>query len=173
MISKNTPLVEVMKDCKPCACRACEHGCLHGSGVLTKEDVPKLAKHLGITEERLKEKHLEEVEKFNTKLFRPKVLRKDGKPFGKCSFYDEELKCTIHNAKPTECKVSMGCGEHGEELSVWFTLNTFLNENDPESVRQYASYLKVGGKTLPGGELHAIIKDEKTLKKILSYEILR
>ena len=173
MITKNTPLHEVMEHAQPCTCHACEHGCQHGSGALTKEDVKKLAKFLGMDEEQLKEKYLEEVEKFNTRLYRPKVLRRKGKPFGRCMFFDEEKKCTIHDAKPTECKVSMGCGDKGEKLSLWFTLNHFVNENDPESVRQYATYLRSEGKTLPGGELHELVKDKEKLKKILSYEILR
>ena len=52
-------------------------------------------------------------------------------------------------------------------------LNYFVNKNDPESIRQFAAYLKSGGKTLPGGRLEDFIPDKKKLKKILNYDILR
>ena len=60
------------------------------------------------------------------------------------------------------CKIG-NCKEHGEELSIWFTLNYFVNKDDPESIRQFHTYLKSGGKTLPKGELKDFIKDEKAV----------
>ena len=124
-----------------------------------------------ISEEVLKKEFLEEVEKFNTKKYRPKILRKD-KPYGKCIFFDEEIGCKVHEVKPLECKISMGCKDFGENLSLWFMLNHFVNKDDAESVRQYASYLKTGGKTLRGAELKDLVPDKEKLKKILSLEIL-
>jgi hypothetical protein len=44
-----------------------------------------------------------------------------------------------------------------------------VNPTDPESVRQWASYLKAHP-TIPGGELRDLVKDEKLLKDILSYQ---
>jgi hypothetical protein len=52
-------------------------------------------------------------------------------------------------------------------------LNYFVNKNDPESIRQFNAHLKSGGKTLPGGELKDFVPDEKKLKKILSFEMLK
>ena len=170
-LTKNTPVEEVLKLSNPCKCESCTVGCRHGSGFLVKEDIPRIAKFMGITEEVLKKEFLEEVEKFNTKKYRPKILRKD-KPYGKCIFFDDEIGCKVHEVKPLECKISMGCKDFGENLSLWFMLNHFVNKDDAESVRQYASYLKTSGKTLRGAELKDLVPDKEKLKKILSLEIL-
>lgn len=169
-LTKNTPVKEVLKLVNPCKCEACTVGCRHGSGFLVDEDIPKLAKFMGLSEDVLKKEFLEEVEKFNTKRYRPRILRKD-KPYGKCIFFDEEIGCKVHEAKPLECKISMGCKDYGEQLSLWFMLNHFVNKDDAESIRQFASYLKSGGKTLQGAELKDLVPDEEKLKKILNFEI--
>ena len=170
ILTKDTPVNEVLSLTNPCKCDACTVGCRHGSGFLADEDIPKLAKFMRISEEVLKKEFLEEVEKFNTKRFRPKILRK-GKPYGKCIFFDEKVGCKVHEAKPLECKISMGCKSYGEKLSLWFMLNHFVNKDDAESVRQFATYLKSGGKTLKGAELKDLVPDKNKLKKILSFEI--
>jgi len=169
-LNKNTDVKEVLKLAHPCKCEACTVGCRHGSGFLIDEDIPRIAKFLNVSEEALKKEFLEEVEKFNTKRYRPKIIRKN-KPYGKCIFFDEEIGCRIHGEKPLECKVSMGCKDYGEQLSLWFMLKHFVNKDDAESVRQYASYLKSGGKTLEGAELKDLVPDDEKLKKILSFEI--
>ena len=171
-LTKNTPLKDVLGLAHPCECDACANGCRYGSGFLAEGDISKIAKHLCITEEALKKEFLEEVEKFNTKKFRPKILRKN-RQYGKCIFFDEKIRCKIHEAKPLECKISMGCKDYGEQLSLWFMLNHFVNENDAESVRQYAAYLKIGGKTLQGAKLEELVPDKERLRKILSFEILQ
>ena len=171
-LTKNTDVKKVLELAHPCKCEACTVGCRHGSGFLVEEDIPKIAKFLGITEDVLKKEFLEEVEKFNTKKYRPKVLRKE-KQYGKCIFFDEEIGCKVHEVKPLECKVSMGCKPYGEQISLWFMLNHFVNENDPESVRQYSTYLKSGGKTLEGASLQELVPDKEKLKKILKFEILK
>jgi len=170
-LAKDTHVNEVLKLTNPCKCEACTVGCRHGSGFLEDGDIPRLAKFMGITEEVLKKEFLEEVEKFNTKRFRPKILRKD-KPYGKCIFFDENIGCKVHEAKPLECKISMGCKSFGEDLSLWFMLNHFVNKDDAESIRQFASYLKSGGKTLDGASLNDLVPDKEKLRKILSLEIL-
>jgi hypothetical protein len=137
-----------------------------------REDYKPLADFLGVTVDEMKEKHLEEIEKFNTKLMRPKLRREKGKPYGPCLFYSEKNGCAVHDAKPLECKVG-NCSKHSEDLSLWFTLNYYLNENDPESIRQFAAYLNSGGKTLDDAELKHLVPDEKKLKKILNYEIIK
>ena len=169
-LTKNTPVKEVLKLAHPCKCEACTVGCRHGSGFLVEEDIPRIAKFLNVAEEVLKKEFLEEVEKFNTKKYRPKILRKD-KQYGKCIFFDEEIGCKVHEVKPLECKISMGCKPYGEQLSLWFMLNHFVNKNDAESIRQFASYLKCGGKTLKGAELKDLVPDHEKLRKILSFEI--
>lgn len=169
MISKKTPLKKALELGK--ACDKCGHCCSHGAGALADDDLKKIAKFLKTTENELKKTCLEEIEKFNTKRLRPIIIKK-GKPYGRCVFLDEKKGCRIHSVKPLECKVG-NCSEHGEDLSLWFMLNYFVNPDDPESVRQYAAYLKSGGKTLKGGKLEEIVPDKKTLKKILEYKILR
>ena len=47
----------------------------------------------------------------------------------------------------------MGCKDYGEELMTWFTVNYVVDANDAESVRQYAQFIKSGGKMIPGAEL--------------------
>ena len=169
-LTKYTPLEDVLKLAHPCKCEACTVGCRHGSGFLIDGDIPKIAKFLSISEEVLKKEFLEEVERFSTKRYRPKILRKN-KPYGKCIFFDEEIGCRVHEAKPLECKVSMGCKDYGEQLSLWFMLNHFVSKDDAESVRQYASYLKSGGKTLEGAQLKDLVPDKEKLRKILEFEI--
>ncbi|MBW2980365.1 YkgJ family cysteine cluster protein [Candidatus Woesearchaeota archaeon] len=169
MITKNTTLKKVLELGK--ACKKCGHCCSHGSGALDEGDLKKIAKFLETSEKELKKTCLEEIEKFNTKRLRPVTVKKD-KPYGRCVFFNKEKGCVIHQVKPLECKTG-NCSEHGEDLSLWFTLNYYLNADDPGSVRQYAAYLKSGGKTLKGGKLDEVVPDKKTLKKILEYKILR
>ncbi len=164
-IKKNTKKGEVLKLGKECNRK--NNCCNYGSGCLVEDDLKNIAKFLGITEKELKEKYLEEVEKFNTKLLKPKLIRKN-RQYGRCIFFDNG--CKIHHVKPLECKVS-NCGEYGEALSKWFMLNYCVNANDPESIRQYATYLKTN-KTLKGGKIEKLVPKER-LKKILSFEILK
>lgn len=172
IITRHTPLKKILG--LGMQCDRCGHCCSHGSGFLTREEHKKIAEFLKISEKELKERYLEEVEKLNTRLWRPKLVKEQGKenlPYGKCVFLKDN-RCEIHKIKPLQCRVG-NCFEHGEKLSLWFTLNHFLNENDPESIRQYAVYLKSGGKTLKGAELKNLVKDKEKLKKILSYEVLK
>jgi len=168
-ISVKTPLKDILKLAGDC--NKCGHCCKYSSGYLVGDDAKKIAKFLKINEKELKEKFLEQGEKFNTKLHRPKIIKKDNKPYGECVFYDNKEMCTIHEVKPLHCKVG-GCNEHGEALHIWFTLNYFVNKNDPESIRQWAAHLKTHP-TIPGGELEELVPDKKTLNKILSFKILR
>ncbi|MBL7055477.1 YkgJ family cysteine cluster protein [Candidatus Woesearchaeota archaeon] len=170
IITKKTPLREILELTHPCKCNACTNGCKFGSGTFSDDEIPKLAKHLKLTEDELKKKFLEEIEKFHTCKLRPRILRKD-KQYGRCIFFDEKIGCKIHEHKPLECKIAMPCKEYGEELITWFNLNHFLNENDDESIRQYASYLRSNGKTLKGASLQELIPDREKLKKILQYEM--
>ena len=163
MITKKTPLKKILEIGREC--RRCGHCCRYGSGALASDDIKNISKYLDITEQKLKSDYLEEIEKFNTRLFRPKLIRK-GKPYGQCIFFDEG--CSINKVKPTECRTG-NCGKHGEELSKWFMLNYFVNEKDPESIRQYSIYLKTQ-KPIKGGELENMIPKDR-LKKILKFEI--
>ncbi len=94
---------------------------------------------------------------------------RSGKPYGPCVFFDDG--CKIHTVKPLECRIG-NCSEYGEELSIWFMLNYQVNVSDPESVRQYAIYLKTRP-TIPGGKLEELVPDKEKLGKILDFRILR
>lgn len=136
-------------------------------------DAKRLAKFLDVSESDLKKGFLEEIELFNKKLLRPRLIREKGKPYGKCVFFDDKKGCTVHEVKPLECRTSIQCKDYGEELSIWFMLNHAVDPNDAESIRQYAKYIKSGGKLIPGASLEEIVPDKERLRKILSYEIMK
>ena len=167
------PLRDVLKIAAPCRCNSCNHGCRYGSGFLAEDDAKNIASFLKISEEELKKEFLEEKDMFNKKMLRPKLLKQEGKPYGQCVFYSDKKGCAIHAAKPLECKTSIGCKEEGEELSVWFMVNYIIDSKDPESIRQYAQYIKSGGRLIKGAELEKLVPDKEKLRKILSYEILK
>ena len=173
MITKSTPLKDVLKLAAPCQCDSCNHGCKFGSGSLAEGDSKKIAEFLKISEENLKKDFLEETELFNKKIFKPRLLRQKGKIHGRCVFYDDNKGCTIHAVKPLECKTSLQCKDYGEDLSVWFMVNHIVDPNDPESIRQYSQYIKSGGKIIAGAELEKLVPDKEKLKKILNYGILK
>lgn len=170
-ISKLTPKEKILKLAEiNCTEKKCTHCCEFGSGYLLPEDIPRIAKYLHLNEEEFKKTHLETVTLFNTRLYRPKT-ENNGKPYGKCIFLNSEEGCTIHGIKPFHCKVG-SCNEYGEQISRWFMLNYAVNPNDPESIRQWAVYLKTHP-TIPGGNLLDIVPDEEKLKKILDYEDIK
>lgn len=173
MITKNTPLKDVLQLAAPCQCSACNHGCKFGSGSLAGDDLKNISKFLGLSEADAKKAFFEESELFNKKVLKPKLIKENNKPFGRCVFFDDKKGCTIHEVKPLECKTSIQCKDYGEDLSIWFMVNHILDTNDAESVRQYAQYLKTGGKIIPGASLEELVPDRERLRKILSYDILK
>lgn len=173
LISTKTPKEEMIKLAPACECEECKHGCTYGSGVLADEDIAPLAKFLKISEEELKQKHLEQVEKFNTTRYRSKINRKSFNgvqmPFGNCTFLKKDGKCAVHPAKPLECKISTGCQSHGKHASHWFALNYFVNKNDPESLRQWAHTLKAeNNDTIVGGTMEELVPNKEAREKILN-----
>ena len=141
---------EVLKHTFPCKCHKCENSCNYGSGAFTDNQLDKLALFLKKSIEEVKKEHLEEIKKFNTTLFRPKLERHDDKPYGKCTFYAKDKGCTIHEVKPVECKIAMGCKEYGEDLIKWFELTHYFNPKDPVSIRELKLYIESGGKIIVG-----------------------
>jgi len=73
MITKTTPLKEVLELAAPCQCSSCSHGCKFGSGALAGEDSNNISKFLKISEEELKNNFLEEKELFNKKILKPRL----------------------------------------------------------------------------------------------------
>jgi len=165
-ISKRTSLDKILKIAFQCA--KCGNCCAYSTGFLVGDDVKNIAKFLKISEEELKTRYLDEIEQFNTKLFRPKTTKK---PFGPCIFLKNN-ECSIQKVKPLHCRIG-NCNEKGQELSAWFTLNYWVNAKDPESVRQYKIYIDSGGKVIPGGKLEELVPDKNRLKQILEFKVLR
>lgn len=165
LISAKTPKEVTLK--LAAECKQCGHCCSYGSGSLTAEDEKRIARSLKISREELKKNYLEEIEKFNTTRHRPKLIRENGLPYGKCIFLKNN-KCSIQSVKPLQCKTS-NCNIQGPELQKWFDLNYFVNKKDPESIRQYATYLAFND-PLPGASLLDLVPDKAELQKILSYE---
>jgi Fe-S-cluster containining protein len=118
---------------------------------LAPEDHAPLARFLGISEEQLRERYLEPITRFGTTLFRTRP-RRQGKPYGPCIFFNEEKGCTIHPVKPLECKVAH-CSDRGEQHSIWFALNYFVNPADADSLREWELCLRLGCPTIPGGTI--------------------
>lgn len=169
IINKDTSKETILKLAET-DCENCTHCCEFGGAIITEEDIPKIAKFLKISKEELKEKYLEEFEKYNTKQWKIKS-EKTNKPYAPCLFLDKEERCMLQDVKPLYCKIGT-CKSYGNQLNLWFTLNYFVNPGDAESIRQYRTFLKKN-KTIPGGELKDLVKDKEVLKKILSFEILK
>ncbi len=168
-ITKDTPLRTLKEAGKDC--RMCGSCCTRGAGFLIPDDLPRIARLLQISEKEMKEKYLDEIEMFHTKAFKPKTLKKN-KPYGNCIFHDKEKQCTIHVAKPFQCIIT-NCGELAEQAIQWLYLNYFVNPDDPESVRQWASFLKHKEWVIEGGNLHELVTDRKRLKQILNYGVMK
>ncbi len=170
LISKDMPKAEILKSARG-NCTGCSKCCHYGSGVAAPDDIPRIARVLGLGEKETKEKFFEPVEKFNTTLHRPKLLReKKEQPFGKCIFL-KEGKCSIDPVRPLMCKIGT-CEEDSRDLLKWFDANHFLNPKDPESVRQYALHLEFND-PLPGATLKDIVADKRVLAAMLNYEMVR
>ena len=169
-ITKNTPLQVVEYYGRECT--GCGKCCNLDSGIVLEEDIPRLASNFGLTEKEFSEKYLVEHEKFNTKVWKLKQEKKQGKPYGRCVLLNEKNQCSVHEIKPLHCRACSTASKHGEQLSLWFTLNHLVNPNDPESIRQWAQYLQTHP-TIPGGNLQDLVPDKERLAKILSYEIFR
>ncbi|MBW2974764.1 YkgJ family cysteine cluster protein [Candidatus Woesearchaeota archaeon] len=169
-IKKDTPLKEILNTGEVCQRR--NHCCRFGSGFLVGDDLINISRFLVIKEDELIKRYLEEKELFNKRLLRPRLKpKKEHLPYGECIFFSGD-GCRIHKVKPLQCRVG-NCNEHGEKLSIWFMLNYLVDKEDPESIRQYASYLKAGGKTIEGGKLEELVPDKEKLKRILNFEELK
>jgi Fe-S-cluster containining protein len=149
-------------------CTRCNYCCTVDSGILFEDDIKRIADWMRIPRDEFKKKYLDEHERFNTKCWKLKQIKADDKPFGRCILLNEK-GCSVHEVKPRYCRVLSTVSKQGQQLSVWFALNYFVNPDDPESIRQWAQYLKTHP-TIPGGNLKELIKDPEKLKHILNYE---
>lgn len=176
IITKTTTQRKLEKLSPACKCSACSIGCQYGSGILDEDDLKNIAKHLNRNVEQFKKEYLEEIEKFHTKRYRPKIIKKESLPFGKCIFFDTKRGCTIHEVKPMECRVASGCNGHGEDINQWVLVNYFVNKNDPQSIREWNAWVKQKKEQnkeniiIQGAKPEELIKDKGKLKQILEYK---
>ncbi|MBU0980725.1 MAG: YkgJ family cysteine cluster protein [Nanoarchaeota archaeon] len=168
MISKDTKREKALEIAKEC--EACGHCCKHASGILIEDEKKALARHFRLSEEEFESKYLEDTERFNTKIKRFRQIRSKQRPHGQCIMLAPTGKCTIHKVKPLYCRIT-NCNDAGEQLTVWFALNYFININDAESIRQWAQYLK-SHSTIPGGELDSLVPHKQKLDMMLSHDML-
>jgi Fe-S-cluster containining protein len=172
-ISRKTSEDDILRLSK-IECKECTHCCEYGSGIVLKHEVKDLAKNFKLSEKEFISKYLEKFTNFNTTHYKFKTVKKDQNketsPPGRCVLLKNG--CTIHNIKPLHCRIG-SCNDFGEELNIWFTVNNFVNQYDPESIRQWATYIKLGNKKIEGTELKDLVPDDKKLKEILEYKILR
>src|SRR3989338_8438349 len=96
MITKNTPLKEVLSLAAPCQCDSCNHGCKFGSGALAGYDSKSISKFLNISEYQLKKDFLEEKELLNKKVLRPKLIREKNKIHGLYILFYHHKKSIFH-----------------------------------------------------------------------------
>mgnify|MGYP001577391528 CR=1 FL=1 len=167
-IERNTPLkvIESLAE-TPCKSHNCSKCCEFGTGTALESDIPNIAKQLGMSEKDTKAKFFEPITKFNTTHWRPQML---AKPYGPCVFLDKQKGCTIHSVRPTGCKLS-SWNQHSEQLNEWFDTNYFVNANDNESIRQWATRLQFNSATIPGAKLNELVPDKEKLRKILAHEL--
>ena len=169
MITAKTTKEEVMKLIED-NCKACGHCCSFGGCIVLNDEVKDLAEAFAISEEEFKDKYTIGFEKFNTKHLRMKSTPK-GMHKGPCVFLKGN-KCSIHEHKPLHCRISSCHSEFGEDIQKWFSLKYFVNKDDPESIRQWNTFLKTNT-PIKGGKTEELIPDKKKLGKILSYEVLK
>ncbi|MBD3259167.1 hypothetical protein GF371_00890 [Candidatus Woesearchaeota archaeon] len=164
-ITTNTTKEELIK--KGHCEKQCGHCCKRASGIVLPQEVKRIAKRLNMKEEEFKNKHLEPHERFHTTHHRIKQKRRHPNISGPCTFLGPSGKCRIHYAKPLYCKITT-CQAHGHDAVVWFNLQYFVNPEDPQSIREWAEYLK-HGKNIKGGELHKLVPDRRKLRWMLEY----
>jgi len=168
IISTKTPkeiMIEIGKECQSCG-----HCCRFGAGYVIDEDIPRIAKHLGIAEDDFIKTYLVEQKRLNSKAYKLKTVKTNSrKRYGRCMFFDEERKCLIHDVKPLYCRIATCADKKGEALQ-WFDLNMLLNLEDPESIRQWNELLKTL-EPITGAMLEEIVPDPELRLKILTYEI--
>ena len=167
MITKNTSESEVLKLGK--ICKQCGKCCSFNAGFAQIDELKKIADHLKISEEKLKEKYFDKANVFNKEVYRPKLSKKDGMPFGPCIFLENNA-CSIHEVKPLHCRVG-NCSKDGEALSEWYSVNYLVDAKDSESIRQWALRIKLKP-TIKGGTPLEIVGDKKKLQEILEYKII-
>ena len=102
----------------PLNCRKCPGFCCRVAGYVevSRKDIRRLAKFLGLTVRQFEERHLVEVTRK-----REKLIKQD---LETCQFLDSNRKCTVYEARPKDCR----------EYVCW--------DQDDETVYEYASFFQ-------------------------------
>ncbi len=169
-ITKHTAL-DVVKELGK-ECDRCNNCCRYDTGIVLEQDIPRIAKQLKMDVEEFKKAYLVPHDRFNTNCYKFKQDKVTGRPYGTCVMLNDKEGCIIHAVKPLHCRVCSTKSKHGKELTQWFALNYLVNTDDPESIRQWAVYLKYN-KPIGGGKLEELVPDKEQLKKILAYALLK
>lgn len=154
-------------------------------GFIHESEFENISGKLGVSIEELKKNFLREISAYNKKLHKPKheaIEKRLGfkptstfheLPYGKCVFLNRDKpnkhECMLGDAMPMHCKIASE-SNHSEKLHAWYLLNHAVDADDPNSLREWAIYLKTHA-TIPGGELHELVPDSSKLKSILQNDV--
>jgi Fe-S-cluster containining protein len=102
----------------PLNCGKCPGFCCRVAGYVevSRKDIRRLAKFLGLTVRQFEERHLVEITRK-----REKLIKQD---YETCQFLDSNRKCTVYKARPKDCR----------EYVCW--------DQDDETVYEYASFFQ-------------------------------
>ena len=102
----------------PLDCGKCPGFCCRMAGYVevSRQDIRRLAKFLGLTVRQFEERHIVEVTRKGEKL-----IKQD---FDTCQFLGSDRKCTVYAARPKDCR----------EYVCW--------DQDDETVYGYASFVQ-------------------------------
>ena len=164
-IHASTPTHEVEELGK--VCDKCGHCCKYGTGFAQKNELKRIADHLKVDEEKLKKEYFDEANVFNKIVYRPKIKKTDGMPFGPCIFLEKNT-CKIQDVKPLHCKVG-NCSENGEELSEWYTVNHLVDKENDQSLREWSVRTELKP-TIKGGSTKELVGEEKEKNLFKKYK---
>lgn len=107
-------MLPILNDTIECSCEDCVAACHRKPGWFLPEEIKPTAELLGLTEQEFFNKHLSvdyysNPNSFSFVLSPATTNSVPGEEFpfnpnGRCVFLTEDNKCSIHNAKPYECK---------------------------------------------------------------------
>ena len=107
-------MLPILNDTIECSCEDCTSACYRKPGWFLPHEIKPAADLLGLTEQEFFDKHLSvdyygRPDSFTFVLSPATTNAVPGEEFpfnpnGRCVFLTEDNKCSIHNAKPYECK---------------------------------------------------------------------
>ena len=91
----------------PLSCLRCPSLCCKMAGYVevSRNDIRRLAKYLGLTVAEFEEKHIAERTRRGKKRIKAE--------FDTCQFLDADRRCTVYKARPKDCR-QYNCWEHAD-----------------------------------------------------------